>query len=67
MDDKGGGSLMRQWWKQEPILQFELESIKGTAEELTDGGKPGGKKTYLESVTFSEVLLNRYWQDALFW
>lgn len=58
---------MRQWWKQEPILQFELETVKGTAEELTDKGKPCGKKTYLESITFSEVLLNRYWQDALFW
>ena len=58
---------MRNNWREEPILRFELEKIGGNMPQGPEEEKLGTGTVYAEHLIFAEHDLEGHWLDALFW
>lgn len=58
---------MRNNWRLEPILQFEMEKVAGTLHRISEEGKTSNETAYAEHMIFVKRIWEENWLDALFW
>ncbi len=58
---------MRNNWRLEPILEFELETAKIDVRRKGKDGTPGRPVLFEEKVYYPQMGMEQYWQDAVYW
>ena len=58
---------MRENWRLEPILEFELEKRAFGICQKGKDGMPGRPVLYQEDVSFAGTDKEQYWADAVYW
>ena len=58
---------MKNNWRMEPILEFELETTGLGIRRKDDNGMPGRPVLLQEKVTFAQMDMEQYWADAVYW
>lgn len=58
---------MRNNWRLEPILGFELETRTGHVWRMKENGEPDRIVQFRKDVEFKEINKEKYWEDAVFW